>query len=82
MSIVGTRQSIPREVEQYNDYQMQRLLIKPGLACIQQVIERNNIGFDECGEMDLGYIRNGSLWLDNKLIFKMVGVLFGDNNAL
>ena len=81
MSLVGPRPAIPREVEQYNSYQMQRLAVKPGLTCIWQVSGRNNIGFDEWVEMDIEYIKTRSLWLDIKLIFKTVGVLFGDDNA-
>ena len=81
MSLVGPRPPIPREVQQYNSYQMQRLAIKTGLTCIWQVSGRNNIGFDEWVEMDIEYIKTRSLWLDIKLIFKTVGVLFGDKNA-
>ncbi len=81
MSLVGPRPPIPHEVEHYNEYQMQRLLVKPGLTCIWQVSGRNNIGFDEWVDMDIEYIRNRSLWMDIKLIFKTVGVLFGDDNA-
>ena len=81
MSLVGPRPPIPHEVEQYNSYQMQRLAVKPGLTCIWQVSGRNNIGFDEWVEMDIEYIKNRNLWLDIKLIFKTVGVLFGDDNA-
>lgn len=81
MSLVGPRPAIPREVDQYNSYQMQRLAVKPGLTCIWQVSGRNNIGFDEWVEMDIEYIKTRNLWLDIKLIFKTVGVLFGDETA-
>ena len=81
MTIVGPRPAIPHEVAEYNDYQKQRLLVKPGLTCIWQVSGRNSIGFDEWVEMDLEYIEKRNLWLDIKLIFKTVGVLFGDENA-
>ena len=81
MSLVGPRPPIPHEVEQYNSYQMQRLAVNPGLTCIWQVSGRNNIGFDEWVEMDIEYIKTRNLWLDIKLIFKTVGVLFGDDNA-
>ena len=81
MSIVGPRPAIPHEVAEYNDYQRQRLLVKPGLTCIWQVSGRNSIGFDEWMEMDLEYIENRNLWMDIKLIFKTVGVLFGDEHA-
>ena len=81
MSIVGPRPAIPHEVAEYNDYHKQRLLVKPGLTCIWQVSGRNSIGFDEWMEMDLEYIETRKLWMDIKLIFKTVGVLFGDENA-
>lgn len=81
MSIVGPRPAIPHEVAEYNEYQKQRLLVKPGLTCIWQVSGRNSIGFDEWVDMDLEYIEKRNLWMDVKLIFKTVGVLFGDDNA-
>ena len=81
MSIVGPRPAIPHEVAEYSHYHKQRLLVKPGLTCIWQVSGRNSIGFDEWMEMDLEYIEKRDLWMDTKLIFKTVGVLFGDKNA-
>ena len=81
MSIVGPRPAIPHEVAEYSHYHKQRLLVKPGLTCIWQVSGRNSIGFDEWMEMDLEYITTRSLWMDIKLIFKTVGVLFGDEHA-
>lgn len=81
MSIVGPRPAIPHEVAEYSHYHKQRLLVKPGLTCIWQVSGRNSIGFDEWMEMDLEYIEKRNLWMDIKLIFKTVGVLFGDEHA-
>ena len=81
MSLFVPRPPIPREVREYNSYQMQRLLVKPGLTCIWQVSGRNNIGFDEWVDMDLEYIKTRNLLLDIKLILKTVKVLFGDSNA-
>ncbi|KKY00542.1 multidrug MFS transporter [Paraclostridium benzoelyticum] len=81
MSLVGPRPPIPREVEQYNEYQMQRLLVKPGLTCIWQVSGRNEIGFDEWVDLDLKYIKDRSIYLDLKLILKTIPALLGDKNA-
>lgn len=82
MSLVGPRPPIVREVRQYNDYQMQRLLVKPGLTCYWQVYGRNKINdFDDWVELDLKYIRERNTLLDLKLIFKTFFVLFGDENA-
>lgn len=81
MSLVGPRPAILREVAQYNEYQMQRLVVKPGITCIWQVSGRNNIGFEEWVELDLEYIRKQSFMLDLILIFKTIPALLGDKNA-
>ncbi len=81
MSIVGPRPAIPREVALYNEYQKQRLLVKPGLTCIWQVSGRNHIGFDDWVELDIEYIKTRNLWLDIKLILKTIPALFGDETA-
>jgi exopolysaccharide biosynthesis polyprenyl glycosylphosphotransferase len=81
MSIVGPRPPIPAEVEQYTNYQRQRLLVKPGLTCYWQVMGRNSLSFDEWVDLDIKYIQERSSWLDIKLIFKTFRVFLGDNNA-
>lgn len=81
MSLVGPRPALPREVEQYTEYQMQRLFIKPGITCIWQVSGRNSIDFDQWIEMDIEYIKKRNLIFDFKLIFMTIPVLLGDKNA-
>lgn len=76
MSIVGPRPPLLKEVVQYERYQLRRLSMKPGITCIWQVSGRNSVSFEEWMKMDLEYIDNWSLWLDIKLIFKTVGVVF------
>lgn len=56
-------------------------MAKPGLTCYWQVMGRNNIDFEDWIELDIKYIRKRNTWEDIKLIFKTVGVLFGDDNA-
>ena len=81
MSFVGPRPLVTYEQNQCNEYQAQRLLVKPGLTCIWQVSGRSDTKFDELIEMDLEYIRNRSLWLDIKLILKTVVVVFTHKGA-
>ena len=81
MSIVGPRPALPREVNLYNDYQKQRLLVKPGITCIWQVSGRNNIGFTQWMEMDMDYIQKRGIILDLVLILKTIPALLGDKNA-
>ena len=73
MSIVGPRPALPREVEQYTDYERQRLYVTPGLTCYWQVQpNRNELTFDEWMELDLKYIQDRNFWLDWKLIFQTI----------
>ena len=56
MSVVGPRPALSNEVAPYNDYQRQRLLVKPGVTCYWQTRRnRDSITFDEW--VDLGLWR-------------------------
>lgn len=72
MSIVGPRPPLVREVEQYNSYQMQRLLVTPGLTCFCQAYGRSDLSFDDWVDMDMKYIKRRNIFLDIKLIVKTV----------
>lgn len=79
MSIVGPRPPIPREVEQYDDYQKQRLYIKPGLTCYWQIQpSRNDLTFDEWMALDIKYIQERSFLVDWKIIFGTLSAVFGE----
>lgn len=76
MSIVGPRPALPAEAATYNDYQRQRLLVKPGMTCYWQTRRnRDSITFDEWVDLDLLYIKKRSVWSDFKLIIQTVGVV-------
>ena len=78
MSLVGPRPPIEREVEQYNEYQKQRLLVTPGITCLWQIMpKRNNLNFDEWLQLDLKYIQERNFWLDIKIIIKTFGAVCG-----
>jgi len=80
MSIVGPRPAIPREVEQYNDYEKQRLYVTPGLTCYWQIQPcRNDLSFEEWLELDLKYIQDRSFLVDWKIVIKTFGAVFGMN---
>ena len=77
MSIVGPRPALPREVEQYNDLQKQRMFIQPGLTCYWQIQpNRNDISFDEWMALDLKYIEERSFLVDWKIIFMTFKAVF------
>lgn len=79
MSLVGPRPPIIREVEQYDDHALGRLLVKPGISCYWQIMGRSNLTFQEWIELDLRYIREMSFWNDLLILLKTPGsVLKGD----
>lgn len=76
MSFVGPRPPLPREVEQYNDFQRNRLSVVPGLTCYWQIQpNRNSLTFDEWLELDLKYIEERNVKTDLMIIFKTVGAV-------
>ena len=78
MSIVGPRPALPREVAQYDDYAMQRLIVSPGLTCYWQIQpNRNQLSFDEWRELDLKYIRERSFLTDWKIILSTFSAVLG-----
>ena len=73
MSLVGPRPALPREVEQYDEFDRRRLSVKPGLTCYWQIQpHRNSLSFEEWMELDQKYIRERSFWVDWKIIFGTV----------
>ncbi|MCM1507771.1 MAG: sugar transferase [Ruminococcus flavefaciens] len=72
MSIIGPRPPLPREVVLYTPKEMDRLLVKGGLACVCQTEGRSDMSFDEWMHTDIEYIKNRSMALDMKILIKMI----------
>ncbi len=69
MSLVGPRPPLVTEYEGFNEFQKQKLAVKPGMTCLWQVSGRNQVSdFDEWVRLDLKYIREWSLYLDIKIL--------------
>lgn len=81
MSLIGPRPALPREVKKYDDYDMQRLLVKPGCSGLWQVSGRNELSFNEMVELDMMYIKNQSFAIDIKIVFKTIMVIIKSKGA-
>lgn len=81
MSIVGPRPPLQYEVDEYTDYDKQRLMVKPGATGMWQVGGRNALDFDQMVELDLTYINERSIWLDLKIMLETVKVMIKPNAA-
>lgn len=81
MSLVGPRPLPTYETAECNAYQLQRLLVKPGITCYWQISGRNDISFDEWIEMDLRYIEEAGIWTDIKILLMTVSAVISKKGA-
>lgn len=69
MSLVGPRALLVQYLECYNDEQIRRHDVLPGLTGWAQINGRNSITWSEKFKLDVWYVDNWSLWLDIKIFF-------------
>lgn len=72
MSLVGPRPEIPEVVEHYPEKYRERLLVLPGITGLAQISGRGEIELGETVYYDLKYIREYSVLMDIKIIFKTI----------
>ncbi len=78
MSWVGPRPNVLWEVEAYQDWHCERLDVLPGITGLAQVNGRSCIDFDTIVQYDIQYVRNRSLRLDLKILWRtVISVLTG-----
>ncbi len=76
MSIIGPRPLLVRYLPRYTEEQRKRHDVRPGLTGYAQAYGRNSLTWEEKFEKDIYYTEHISLWLDIKIIFKTVAVVF------
>lgn len=81
MSLVGPRPATPREVAQYEDWQLHRLDTLPGITGLWQVSGRSELGFSEQVLMDITYIENWSLGLDLRILLRTIPAVLSGKGA-
>ena len=81
MSIIGPRPALMEEVAQYNDWQRERLRVKPGISGLWQISGRSELTFDEMCLLDVYYIENWTLSMDIKIALKTVPYLLSAKGA-
>lgn len=76
MSFVGPRPLLEKYLPLYNGYQKQRHNVKPGITGLAQVNGRNSLSWEDKFNFDVYYVKNQSVFLDIKIIFKTILVVF------
>ena len=75
MSLVGPRPHPPDDLERYGTQHLRRLDFVPGITGLWQVTARHDPSFERSVALDVEYIRNWSLWLDLRILFRTVGAV-------
>jgi len=81
MSLVGPRPGLSRELVEYDEYDMQRLLVKPGCSGLWQVSGRNDVHFKGMVDLDVEYIKNQSILNDIHIVLKTIKIMIKPNGA-
>ncbi|MBI2274128.1 MAG: sugar transferase [Bacteroidetes bacterium] len=80
MSLVGPRPLLTEYLPLYNQKQIRRHDILPGITGWAQVNGRNAISWEKKFDLDVWYVDNMSFWLDVKiLIFTLINVIGAKN---
>ena len=75
MSLVGPRPTLPDQVERYDDFRRQRLLVRPGVTGLAQVHGNTATSWDQRILYDIAYARRCSVALDLLVVFKTIAVI-------
>ena len=75
LSLVGPRPLLKEYLQLYNEHQLKRHNVKPGITGWVQVNGRNSLSWNEKFKLDLWYIKNRTFLLDLKIIIKTIWIV-------
>ena len=76
MSIVGPRPTLPEYIEQYEEWELERFDVRPGLTGLAQINGNIYLSRQEKSAYDVKYIENISFINDIKIILKTIAIVF------
>lgn len=75
MSLIGPRPVLPEDVNNFNQYQLHRQDVLPGISGWEAVNEWKTQTWEKKFEYDIYYVDNFSLGLDAKIFFKTIYII-------
>lgn len=76
MSVVGPRPMLKEFVAHYTPEQARRLNVRPGMTGLAQINGRNSLDYETRFKLDVWYVEHYNLFLDLKIMFKTLSVMF------
>jgi len=76
LSLIGPRPLLVEYLPRYTKEQRRRHEVMPGITGYAQVNGRNSISWEEKFKDDVWYVDHMSFWLDVKIFFKTIAVVF------
>jgi len=81
MSLVGPRPMPIKYLSRFNESQILRLKVKPGITGLAQVTGRNSLSWEERFQLDVQYVKHNSFVGDLKIIFKTFFIVIKGKNV-
>ncbi|MFF2497407.1 sugar transferase [Peribacillus sp. NPDC058075] len=75
MSIIGPRASLASVLDTYQDDEIDKMKVRPGITGYTQAYYRNGLSNREKRLKDAWYANNLSLWLDVRIFFKTISTV-------
>ena len=76
MSVVGPRPLYLSQINEWNERQTKRLLVKPGLTGLAQISGRGEITREEKLELDVRYVETAGFSADVKIVLATIAYVF------
>lgn len=81
MSLVGPRPMPIKYLSRFNESQILRLKVKPGITGLAQVTGRNSLSWEERFQLDVQYVKHNSFVGDLKIILKTFFIVIKGKNV-
>jgi len=81
MSLVGPRPEVPWVVDQLNDWERERLAMKPGMTGPVQVSGRKLVDIDTRCQLETSFVREYSLLNDFRILFRSIRAVLSGKGA-
>ncbi|MCK4999440.1 MAG: sugar transferase [Anaerohalosphaera sp.] len=81
MTLVGPRPLYISQMEEWDDTQKRRLLVKPGLTGLAQISGRGHLTREVKLALDVEYVDNATFMMDIKILFATIGQVLGKQSV-